>query len=270
MNAVAIYALCEPISGAVRYVGYSKDAPTRYKGHLSENSKTHKSRWVNKLLREGAAPKLRVLCVVQGATEAKRVEVALIAAYRRRGARLTNSTAGGDGVVDPSPEARAKISATHRGRIQSAEEIEKRRLGQLRYHSKHPNAAKVNSAVNLGKKHTAEARAKMSAALLGRPHEEERKKKISDSLRSYFKTHKPHNAGVAGDKCKPGCDCFRHQDTGRKCLPGCTCGRHDPAMRAARSSAPTGTTPWNKGKRYKIRGCIEGCTCGRHRKRGAE
>ena len=119
----AVYALCDPTSGAARYIGYSKDAYARYRGHLRDNSKAHKARWVNKLLREGVAPKLRVLCFVQGAREAKRVEVALIAAYRQRGARLTNGTDGGDGTsgMEWTAEMRAKARATKMGRVVSAE-----------------------------------------------------------------------------------------------------------------------------------------------------
>jgi len=93
-------------------------------------------------------------------------EIELIAAIGRRheGGPLVNSTAGGEGVVDESPEVYAKrldrkASLATRAKLSTA----------LRGKKKAPEAVAKIRAANIGKKHTPEARAKQRAAKLGKP-----------------------------------------------------------------------------------------------------
>lgn len=147
MTGHAVYTLCDPQTMGIRYVGYSKRVNERYKAHLLNDTVTHRGRWVGKLIRAGLAPVLRVLCIVQGMDEAKRVEIALIASYRKKGTRLTNSTSGGDGVSG-TPEVRAKQAL----------------------------AAMIPC--------TEEKKAKISATLIGRPCDAERRAVLTKAARS--------------------------------------------------------------------------------------
>lgn len=175
-----VYALCEPETGEIRYIGYSRDAHHRLRKHLRDRANNYRCKWIRELVSRGLSPRLKVLCIVQGQLEAKRIEVELIAAYRRRGARLTNLTNGGDGfsglVFSPehrakiglassnrSPETLAKISAASKNRVVSAETREKiKRLhtGKVRP----PATGKRISAALKGRKLTPEHCARISAA----------------------------------------------------------------------------------------------------------
>ena len=65
-----IYGLCDPVGKIVRYVGQSKHPEVRYKGHLIDDSKTHKVHWIQSLLREGKSPKLIILETIERCSEA--------------------------------------------------------------------------------------------------------------------------------------------------------------------------------------------------------
>lgn len=170
----------------------------------------HKARWIVKLHREsGLLPVLSVQCVVETAAEAKRVEVALIALYKKRGARLTNGTAGGDGVVDPTPEAREKHASAIRGKprhftpehrealskarrqlvasgwIFSQSEEAKRRIG---FAAKGRPGPKLKGEANpfFGKHHSSEVIERMSKARRGKnlgPLSAEHRAKLSEAAR---------------------------------------------------------------------------------------
>lgn len=181
MKGYAVYSLCEPGTGEVRYVGYSKDVRRRFRSHCKQAGDDHKSRWVQKLRREGLLPHLVIKCFVQDSTEAKRVEIALIAAYRSRAFPLTNGTAGGDGLSNPSAAVREKLSKvarkrsaaararfTHRGHPHSKETREK-----LRIAATNPSRAtrdRMSASAKARPPASAETRAKIGAAHKGRPH----------------------------------------------------------------------------------------------------
>lgn len=99
VKSFSIYYLLDPTNGRVRYVGYSRDPGERYGAHLMQSfqRKTHKERWIASLIDRDQYPIMSVRCVVQGAEEAKRIEVLLIASLRQRGVDLVNTTRGGDG-----------------------------------------------------------------------------------------------------------------------------------------------------------------------------
>ena len=99
MKSFSIYYLLDPNNGAFRYVGYSSDPKKRYVDHIlqSSNCLTHKECWIAGLCQQGLVPTLAIKCILQGADEAKCVEMLLIAALRNKGANLVNGTKGGDG-----------------------------------------------------------------------------------------------------------------------------------------------------------------------------
>lgn len=130
-----IYALTDPDSGEVRYIGKANCSSARLVSHLRDavTRDTPVYRWVRKLHRAGKVPSLQVLACCIG-DDWKAAERRLIAEYRARGVRLLNVAEGGD---EPfcSPEvrasngravARARVSTPQRKRFYEL----KRMLGQ--------------------------------------------------------------------------------------------------------------------------------------------
>lgn len=101
-----IYALLEPDTGDIRYIGKANDSLKRFKRHMRDRVRRDYPlyRWINKLVREGREPDMIVLEVTEDWRSAER---RLIEVSRARGCRLLNVAEGGD---DPycSPEQRSE------------------------------------------------------------------------------------------------------------------------------------------------------------------
>lgn len=140
MKTVFIYALCEPGTRTVRYIGKTNKLRRRYQEHLrlSITVKTHLGRWLASL---SVAPEMIVLSEVS-CEESADEEIRFIAAARMLGMNLVNSSDGGDGCTNPSPETRAKLVAA----ANSPEALERQRKAALGNHHA------------LGSKRTAEQR----------------------------------------------------------------------------------------------------------------
>lgn len=91
----AIYALCDPRTGEVRYVGKANKPEARLKSHLRDARRraTPVYHWVAKLQREGLTPELRVLAWTDDWCAEERRQ---IAEHRAQGCRLLNVADGGD------------------------------------------------------------------------------------------------------------------------------------------------------------------------------
>lgn len=117
---VIIYALLDPVTGEPRYVGKTTEpsARRRYRCHKydAKRKKTGNRwvvRWLNKLYREGAEPKIVEIAIVPPWGNWEAAERRWVRRLRDRGYRLTNLTNGGegiDGLVVPQ-ERRDKIAA---------------------------------------------------------------------------------------------------------------------------------------------------------------
>lgn len=146
------------------------------------------------------------------------LEIGLIKCLRRSGIALTNRTDGGDGTagmrhtpntrmqmsashtgVPLSQTTRDKISASSRGKPKSAAHIENKRIAEIGKHHTAAARAKVSASLignkrSLGYKHTAETRAKVSAAgrnnlrALGNKHTSEFKQRKSDAMKGNTQT----------------------------------------------------------------------------------
>lgn len=124
MDTWVLYYLSDERSlSDIRYVGITKSPKKRFYAHSADKRVTHKACWVRSVRRDGA--KIVLTIAIDGMTwdEAKQKEIDTIAALRRSGARLTNGTDGGEGVVGhiPSDELRALRAANATGRTHSSD-----------------------------------------------------------------------------------------------------------------------------------------------------
>jgi predicted GIY-YIG superfamily endonuclease len=152
-----IYALKDPATSAVRYVGYTSDPVKRLRAHLQDarsGVSTHKARWISSLLSRGETPELSVLeeCDSNPGT----VERHWIAKMLAEGCDLTNATSGGDGGPMDA-DARAKLSLAATGRKWS------------------PAVRAKMSAAKKGRTHTQETKDKLRAAKIEKKFTEEHK-----------------------------------------------------------------------------------------------
>lgn len=147
---VYIYALVDPTTDEIRYVGKSIRPKERLQNHCAEKSRTWRTNWIRSLAALGQRPRIRILEILDRDDDWQKAEREWIANLRNHGARLTNCTSGGDGVPDLPPEIRARISAVWKGRKHSPETL-----------------ARLGSGMR-GKHHSDEHRAHMRAIMTGR------------------------------------------------------------------------------------------------------
>lgn len=157
-----IYALKEPDTGEIRYVGKANDPKERFRLHLTRArlniGKTHKDNWIRSLT---VTPILEILDEVL-VEHWQQWEIAYIEFFRELGCDLVNATPGGDaGPVlcgennfwfgkKHSSETRQKMSLAARGN--------KRRVGQ----SPSEDTRQKLSRSHIGKKHSPETILKMA------------------------------------------------------------------------------------------------------------
>jgi hypothetical protein len=175
-----IYALIDPISLEVRYVGKADNPHSRYLAHLRElTATTHKICWLKSLIKQNLKPILQILeqCGKERKFWKPR-ETDWIAFYKKIGCDLTNSTNGGDGFSDPTGEIAKKISASKKGKHLSEEH--KIKLSITHKGKKFSEKHKANiRAVNKGKHLTEGHKTKLSIAHKGKHLSEEHKANIS-------------------------------------------------------------------------------------------
>lgn len=172
-----IYALIDPRTDAVRYIGKADDLEWRYRCHLNDRHKSAKSMWVKKLLGLGLYPQMRCLASIPSWMW-QEAEEFYIALYRAAGVPLLNLTAGGEGSngYEPTPEARKNISESAKKRGVSREHLDYMTA----------RAAKCNRGKM--KPCAPEIRAKIAASLRGRKLSPEAVAKKSASLKAFYKT----------------------------------------------------------------------------------
>ncbi len=120
MGIAFIYALCDPDTGDIRYVGKAKNPKVRLKTHCNEHGNTRKCRWVAKLAREGKKPLLDILEQVDESVW-EQAECNWIAYCRETGIDLLNHTSGGEGVSGLDEDARKKVAAATKLRMTNPE-----------------------------------------------------------------------------------------------------------------------------------------------------
>lgn len=135
MKTTFIYALCEPGTRTVRYIGKADKPKKRLSNHLcsSINHKTHLGNWLRSLVSKGGKPTLIVLREVLHDRWAI-AEERYIRLAKGCGMNLVNSTEGGEGMSNPTPETLVKMSGENNpmfGKTQSPEANAKRREASL-------------------------------------------------------------------------------------------------------------------------------------------
>lgn len=211
-----IYALADPVSGKIRYIGKSDKPLRRLYGHNMAPGDGPKGDWIRSLAGRGMQPRCEVIDEVP-AVEWQFWEREYIRLYRAINIRLLNATDGGEGAKHTAdserrrveairramtPESKRRRSLKMRGVKKSAQAIanmsrpwtDERRANHIaRLKSRTLSSAtlaKMRAAALghkrlVGFKHSAEARANMSAAQrgnknnLGKPMSESTKAKIS-------------------------------------------------------------------------------------------
>lgn len=191
MRNVFIYALCEPGTRTVRYIGKTVNLKNRFKAHVKTSSKeeSHLGNWLRSLA--GVLPSmvtLREVSEVDGsAAEIKYIRIA----RESLGMNLVNATDGGEGTSGwiPSTETRAAIGAAAKARgSHTPEHRAKIRAGMLgKNRGPHTSEHRAkNSAARRGVKRaprTPEHRAALRAAMMGREITPGARAKISAALR---------------------------------------------------------------------------------------
>ncbi len=189
---VYIYALIDPRTKLVRYVGQTSNLKERYYQHCSSTTlrKTYVGCWLKSLWRLEIKPILEVLSVETEETW-KQGEKFWIAYFRRLGCSLTNLTDGGDGTrgIVRSSEFREKIRQANLGKRHTAKT--KKKMSENRMG--HPVSQKVIDRahnLNLGKVFSLKTREKMRLAHIGKALSSETRKHLSEAIRESWKIRK--------------------------------------------------------------------------------
>lgn len=181
-----IYGLFDPRKPEIiKYVGYTGyTVEFRLPQHIAEanyGKKNHRCNWIRSLLRDGVKPEARVIeCVNEDNWQER--EKYWIGEYA---ATVTNTTEGGEGLVNPSQEVRDRISKTlkesgcsignqYRKGIPHSAEDRKKISDGMRNSAKFKEAM-INRPSRLGLKMSEDVKLKLRI-----PKTEEHRRKISE------------------------------------------------------------------------------------------
>lgn len=183
----------------VRYVGITKNAKQRLRGHLkaaNDNTKVHhRANWIRSVLADGNEIVMNVLETGLSEGEAKRLEIATIARMRTDGIDLVNATDGGDGVRGYvfTPEARRKISLAGIGRRHKPESIERTAAAHRgKFVSAETRRRIAEAASNISD----ETRSKLAEA--ARNSSPEKREKIAKKVSQINRLNPPLRGGYKG------------------------------------------------------------------------
>ncbi len=103
-NIGYIYALIDPRTEEIRYIGKTCNIKERFNKHKStaKHCRTHKEKWINSLQKINLQPKLKIL-ITSIEQLLNNLEIELIKHYKQF-CKLVNGTAGGDGTRKPQTE----------------------------------------------------------------------------------------------------------------------------------------------------------------------
>lgn len=114
----SIYSLNEPNSEIVRYIGLSYNPNKRYSQHLNERDLCYRKNWIISLKNNNELPLLNIIEINLTKEEAIEKEIHYIKFFKSVGARLTNSTIGGEAPMankKHTEETKVKMSEQRKG-----------------------------------------------------------------------------------------------------------------------------------------------------------
>jgi len=163
-----IYALVDPNTNKVRYIGKTNNMKRRYNEHLnrSKDMKHHSSRWIQSLLHKNQKP-IHISIGEYPDSIINIMEIFWINFYNTTYGNLTNHTIGGDGRSTGykcSNETKKRMSISATGRVKSKDErlAQSQRMTELlKDKTNHPM---------YGKHFSEESKKKMSLAQSGSNH----------------------------------------------------------------------------------------------------
>lgn len=168
INTTFIYALCEPGTRTIRYIGKSNNPQGRLRQHRSHSKSlsSHLGHWMNEIISRGQKPNLLILKEIPE-NDWEDWERCYIRNARMMGFSLVNIEEGGVGIVGSMPETtrekiRQKLLGGKRS-LESRARISQAQIGRKRS----PESIAKTAAGNTGKKRTPEQRARMSAGMTG-------------------------------------------------------------------------------------------------------
>lgn len=190
MREIFIYTLADRRTpDNIRYIGKALDPHDRAKRHLQPyylKEKNYKSRWINKLLKEGSTIIMEVLDVVNE-SEWQFWETHWIGQLKAWGYSLTNTTLGGEGLL-LTPDVLKRRNASNIGRVVSPETREKIRVSQLGKVISEEHKQRLRE-VNTGKKYSDETKSKLSKMRKGEGNSFFGKTHDEDSLNKMVMNH---------------------------------------------------------------------------------
>lgn len=99
MKNLIIYALLDPDTNEIRYIGKSEKGLERPRQHFEPGKLkklSKKNNWIKSLIGKGKLPKIKILCSCSNTNELNQKEIEFIALFKNSG-KLTNMTDGGTG-----------------------------------------------------------------------------------------------------------------------------------------------------------------------------
>ncbi len=182
MDTTFIYALCEPDTGEIRYIGKSDDPWLRFRKHNERalrGEQNHRACWIRSVLNSGAKPKLKIIDEVRF-SEWQAAEAAYIQFLLDQGCDLVNRTSGGEGGSMPE-EVRLKMSLAKKGKPGVSLGCKWSSEAKKRVSLSRKGTRTGGDNPFFGKKHSQESSRKMSASRIGRTHTFEHKANIATS-----------------------------------------------------------------------------------------
>lgn len=216
-----IYALSNPITKEVRYVGKTNNPSLRLSMHILEKANTKKSAWIKSLEKKGLKPEMEILEEMPHEPDSlwQEAERFYISYFRFLGMRLTNADDGGVSGCKRDEETKKKISASNMGKKMSPQAIEK--MKATKRERMNDETRKRLAMAQLGKKQSPETIAKRAAAMRGRAVSEETKRKISEGNRGKERTQAQRD--LARETIRRSCHTpearAKHKEAMKKIIP---------------------------------------------------
>lgn len=194
MGNVLIYALCEPDTEAVRYVGATTQAlKTRLAKHLYSSGKqtSPNAQWVYALQKSGRRPLIKLLETADTETWSE-VERRWIAFYREQGVALNNVLIGGHHSYEGATELRSRLSEAASRHFADPENRARMVATVRNYYADPSNRAKHGTVMKnyYASEEHSQLRKQISESLKGIKRSAETRRKVSIARRARQQTIK--------------------------------------------------------------------------------